>query len=173
MRNGCSLFSKAAAATYGVGEALHRMPPAWVEHLNSLAPPQGACPRPAVTRWHMAEIFHFDLIQWSYTMPLELILSAIPEDMCPVDLTNGHYFPWWLWITGEFDKTGENRAGINELFGVIDDDGGRHVIVDGESGYRIRAFSTWSERKLQLITEAMYSAIKGRGASPNSERPRS
>jgi len=158
MRNGCSLFLKAAAATYGVGEALHRMPPAWVEHLNSLAPPPGAFPKLAVRRPHMAEIFRYDMSQWGYWRPLELILGAIPEDMCPVDLTDGHYFPWWVWIAKELR---ENPAGITEIFMVIDDNGKRHVIFDGESGYRIKAFSSWATRKLVLITEAMYSALKG------------
>ena len=114
----------------------------------------------------MAEIFHYDLLQWGYTRPLELIVSAIPEDMCPVDLTNGDYFPWWVWIAKELDAEGEHRAGINELFVVIDDNRGRHVIFDGESGYRIRAFSSWATPKLVLITEAMYSALKGGGARP-------
>ena len=124
----------------------------------------------------MAEIFHFDSMVWGYWRPLELILGAIPEDMCPVDLTNGHYFPWWVWIAKELQ---ENPAGITEIFMVIDDNGRRHVIFDGESGYRIKALSISATHKLHIITEAMYFALKGRARHqhlrgvPNSERPRS
>ena len=112
-------------------------------------------------------------------------MNAIPDDMCPVNLTNGHYFPWWLWITGEFDDGRENRAGINELFMVIDDDGRRCVIVDTESGYCEKSWSrSWPQRrsKLQRIPHylGLYSALRDEGPDPsfsagcpNSERPRS
>ena len=89
-------------------------------------------------------------------------MGAIPEDMCPVDLTDGHYFPWWVWIAKELR---ENPAGITEIFMVIDDNGKRHVIFDGESGYRIKAIPFCATHKLGIITEAKYSALKG-GARP-------
>ena len=57
MKIGSSLFSLATARAHGVGQALHRIPPAWVE--LPLAPPQGAVPRTAVTREHVAQFFNY------------------------------------------------------------------------------------------------------------------
>ena len=173
MRNGCSLFVKDEARTYGVGEALHRIPPASVERLNSLAPPQGAVSRQAVTQAHMAEIFYLDLFHWCWRS-VEPILSAIPEDMCPLNLTDGHHFPWWLWITGELDDEGEIRAALNELYMVATDDGRRHVIIDSESGYRLKSWSlVWRHlsSKLRSIPEEKYYALKGPDPSISAGGP--
>ena len=100
MRNGSSLFLKSTARIHGVGESLHTIPPAWAERQNSLAPPQGPVSRQTVTRAHQIDIWHFDVYQWTWRN-VEPILMAIPEVLCPLSLTDGLHFPWWIWLSDE------------------------------------------------------------------------
>ena len=161
MRNGSSLFEKATARIHGVGDALHRFPPAFVQPFNSLASPQGRGPRPAATWEQMAEIAPFDINQWFFSLAVSPMLGAILAYMCPVNLTFGEYFPWWIWMAGALARE-RRETGVNELYLIIDDEARtRSVIVDLEDGYRIiRVLPRTDWSKLQPITEAMYFALR-------------
>ena len=73
-----------SSAARGVGEALHQLPPAWAEYVNTtLAPPQGADLRtilPAVTREQLDEVCTNAVVNPT--------MSGINDDRCPLDRAN-------------------------------------------------------------------------------------
>ena len=157
MRNGCTLFEQRRAAFRGVGDSLHRQPPAWVEQLNKPLASSRGCPLldpiPAVRRVHMNEISMYDVMQVNSKRVLD-ILSGVDEGKCPLNLTDGNTFPWWVWMASAIQLHEASQAGINEVWLVIEKKNKR-LVYDGETGFGIIS----GEGKITAITEAMYLAL--------------
>ena len=130
MARGSPLFVWDDAARVGVGEALHQLPPAWAERRNSRASSPGGI---AVRREHMQLMNKYDvnMCNWSWVCPF---LSDIPIDRCPMNITEGKQFPWWVWManTGQLSRISGN--GVIEIFLIIAD-GQKHLIIAREDGY--------------------------------------
>ena len=155
MRNGSSVFLVAAAVADGVGAALHRMPPAWAEQMNSLSPVHDL--RPAVTRANMADIAVYDYQQCNWKR-IGSMLSGVQDARCPLNFTDGEIFPWWVWLANTGQLAMVSGTGVNEIWLVVVDAGGQRdklVLVDTETGY----YQIARKGKIDPITEEKYNRL--------------
>ena len=152
MRNGSSVFLVAAAVADGVGAALHRMPPAWAEQLNSLSPVPTF--RPAVTRVNMADIAVYDFQQCNWKR-IASMLSQVEDAKCPLNFTDGEIFPWWVWLANTGQLAMVSGTGINEIWLVVYQRQ-KLVLIDAETGY----YQMTKKGKVDEIREYTYNALK-------------
>ena len=100
MPSGSVLFSLAQAQEIGVGASLHLRPP-------GRAADAGA-PQPGVVlcrRGDVEESCAYDVQMWSWRRVREIVLQPREEEG-EVDISDGHFFPWWLLLGG----TGRQRV---------------------------------------------------------------
>ena len=105
----------------------------------------------------MSEINVYD-IRYLNWRRVKRILSAIDEKECPLNVTNGDKFPWWIWMANTGKLRVASGAGVNKIF-VVRDKGKKQFIVDGEDGL----FIVSGKGKPQAITRETYSRLKRRG----------
>ena len=127
---GSSLFLLDEALSYGVGKALHKRPPAWVELQNA---PATHTVKAACTREHMAAVYVYDIQQCCFTH-VASILRNVCDHRCPLNLTNGTELPWWVWMANTGGLYNVTQTGVYEVYLVVVM-AEKHVIVNGQCGF--------------------------------------
>ena len=115
MLSGSMLFSLAQAQEIGVGASLHLRPPG--RAADAGAPQHGVV---LCTRGDVDESCIYDVQMWTWRRVREILLQP-QEKKTHVDVSDGHWFPWWLLLGG----TGRQRPLL--------DRGVTHVVASGHT----------------------------------------
>lgn len=94
MPSGSALFSRTQAQEIGVGASLHLHPP-------GRAPDAGA-PQPGAVLTRREDVDQccvYDIQMWSWRRVREFFLQPMDEN-AEIDISDGHMFPWWLFLGG-------------------------------------------------------------------------
>ena len=115
MPSGSVLFSLAQAQEIGVGASLHLRPPGRTADAGAPQPGVVLCRRGDVD-----ESCPYDVQMWSWRRVREIVLQPREEEG-EVDISDGHFFPWWLLLGG----TGRQRLLLER--------GVTHVVASGRT----------------------------------------
>ena len=88
----CNLFDAAEARSVGVGAALHQRPSRLVASSGAAQPGGLLC-----TREDMTAICSYDINEVSWRQVREKLLELGDHEQ-EVDWSDGHHFPWWVWL---------------------------------------------------------------------------
>ena len=113
------LFRYVDAYEHGVGHALHRIPPGFVTGGGASQPvASSSVDQPGVLAFqqaHSKDMHVYDIQHCTWKKFWQVIQDFDYADQSEIDITDGAFYPWWLWLSTAGNIQQVTRDGVSSV----------------------------------------------------------